>query len=139
MNNNIGMLILRLSLGIDFLVHGIAKFQTFEGVVGYFQSIGLPSFMPYTVIALEILGGIGLIIGLGTRVLSVIFAIFLIAATLKVKFLTVGFLGNGQMAGWELDLALVAMLVHLAINNNNTFSLDGFIIRDDQSAPKYSA
>jgi putative oxidoreductase len=51
----------------------------------------------------ETVGGIALILGLGTRIVSALLVVILLVATLKGK-LTVGFFGNGQMAGYELDL-----------------------------------
>ncbi|MDF2959602.1 MAG: oxidoreductase [Paenibacillus sp.] len=138
MTNHIGTLILRVVLGITFLVHGLVKFQTIDGTSGWFQSIGLPSFMAYAVTGFEVLGGIGLIIGLGTRIISVIIAALMIGATIKVK-LAVGFLGNGQLAGWELDLALLAMAIHLAISGSYTLSVDGFIKRDNLTQVKHTA
>lgn len=137
MKQEFGTLIVRLVVGITFLVHGLAKFQTIEGIAGWFQSIGLPSFMAYAVTAIEIIGGIGLIIGLGTRVISVIIAALMVGATVKVK-LAAGFLGNGQMAGWELDLALMAMAIHLAIAGSYAYSFDDFIRKDSQTELKKS-
>jgi putative oxidoreductase len=137
MKQEYGTFIVRLILGITFLIHGLAKFQTIEGIAGWFQSIGLPSFMAYGVTAIEILGGIGLILGIGTRVIAVIIAALMIGATVKVK-LAVGFLGNGQMAGWELDLALLAMALHLAIGGSYALSLDGVLKRDAEAPLKRS-
>ena len=56
-------LLLRVSLGILFLAHGLLlKVLTFTipGTVGYFQSIGYPGFFAYLVIAGEIGGGLAL-------------------------------------------------------------------------------
>src|SRR5687767_3150851 len=103
--NEIGALILRVTLGALFFIHGLVKFQGgIENIVGWFESIGLPGFMAYGVALVELIGGIALIIGLGTRLFSALFALLMVGATLKVK-LSVGLLGNGQMAGYELDLA----------------------------------
>ncbi|MDE2219309.1 MAG: DoxX family protein [Gammaproteobacteria bacterium] len=59
-------LILRLSLGVMFLAHVSLKFFVFTvpGFVGYFGSLGLPAIMAYAVIALELLGGLALILGI---------------------------------------------------------------------------
>jgi putative oxidoreductase len=59
-------LILRLSLGILFLAHVALKIFVFTipGFVGYFGSLGLPPILAYGVIALELLGGIALILGI---------------------------------------------------------------------------
>jgi putative oxidoreductase len=49
---------------------------------------------------------LALIIGFGTKIISALLAILMIGAILKVK-LSLGLLGNGQMEGYELDLALL--------------------------------
>lgn len=123
MRNDIAALLLRLTFGITFLVNGVSKFQMIDGIVGYFQSIGLPAFMAYTVAGIEVIGGIGIIVGLGTRYISIILAIIMLGAIIKVKF-SAGFLGNGQIAGWELELLLLVIGVYFAVSGTRAISLD---------------
>lgn len=135
-NNEIGAFILRVTLGALFLIHGITKFQGgIENIVGWFESIGLPGFMAYGVALIEVIGGIALIIGLGTRIVSILFALLMIGATLKVK-LAVGLLGNGQMAGYELDLAFMVMALYLAINGSSLLSLGQLIFHKNSNEIK---
>lgn len=47
----------------------------------------------------------------------------MLVAILKVK-LAAGFLGNGQGAGYELDLALMVMALYLALGGSSFLSLD---------------
>ncbi|MEH7480874.1 DoxX family protein [Neobacillus drentensis] len=137
--NEIGALILRVTLGALFLIHGIVKFQGgIENIVGWFESIGLPGFMAYGVALFEIIGGIGLIIGLATRLVSTLFGLLMIGAILKVK-LSVGLFGNGQMAGYELDLAFLAMAVYLAINGSKLLSVSDLIFQKDSIELKKAA
>jgi putative oxidoreductase len=121
-------LMLRVILGISFFIHGLVKFQDgIENTVGWFDSIGLPGGLAYVVAIVELVGGIALVIGIGTRIVSVLFSLLLIGAIFKVKF-AIGFLGDGQMAGYELDLAFLAMAVFLAINGSKMFGLDQLIL-----------
>ncbi|WP_075619643.1 DoxX family protein [Paenisporosarcina indica] len=123
-----GTLILRVILGISFFIHGLAKYQDGIGqTVGWFESIGLTGSLAYVVATLELVGGIALVLGLGTRIVSLLFSLLLIGAIVKVKFV-LGFLGNGQMAGYELDLAFLAIAVFLAINGSRMFALDQMIL-----------
>ncbi|WP_207789286.1 DoxX family protein [Neobacillus terrae] len=120
----IGALILRLTLGALFFIHGFAKFQGgIENIVGWFSSMGIPGFMAYVIAVIEILGGFALILGLGTRIISSVFVLLMIGAILKVK-LAVGLLGNGKMAGYELDLAFIAIALYLGINGSTFYSID---------------
>ena len=131
LKNEVGALILRVVLGITFFIHGFVKFQGgIENQVGWFSSIGLPGFLAYVVAIIELVGGFALFIGLGTKVISALLAILMIGATVKVK-LSLGFLGNGQMAGYELDLALLAMAAYLAINGSKLLSLNQLISQKD--------
>jgi putative oxidoreductase len=127
LKNEVGALILRVVLGITFFIHGFVKFQGgIENQVGWFSSIGLPGFLAYVVAIIELVGGFALFIGLGTKVISALLAILMIGATVKVK-LSLGFLGNGQLAGYELDLALLAMAAYLAINGSKLLSMNQLI------------
>lgn len=126
-------LILRVILGLTFFVHGAVKFQGgIENTAGWFGSIGLPSFLAYMVAGLELVGGIALVLGLFSRVVSALFVLLMAGAILKVK-LAAGFLGNGQGAGYELDLALMAMAAFIAINGSNAFALDQLIFKGQEN------
>jgi len=131
--NEIGATILRVLLGITFFVHGLDKFKGgIENTVGFFDSLGIPGFMAYVVALIELIGGLAMILGIGTRIVSILFAGILVVATFKVK-LGLGFLGNGQMAGYEFDLALLAISVYLAIASRSYFSLDNVIFRSKEA------
>lgn len=131
LKNEVGALILRIALGALFFAHGLVKFQGgIQNIVGWFDSIGLPGFMAYGVATIELVGGLALILGIGTKLVSVLYGLLMIGAILKVK-LSVGLLGNGQMAGYELDLAFLAIAVYLAINGSKLFSLSQLIFHKD--------
>ncbi|WP_066304746.1 DoxX family protein [Bacillus sp. FJAT-29814] len=126
-------LILRLVLGVTFFVHGLVKFQGgIENIVGWFDSIGLPGFLAYAVALLELVGGIALIVGFGSRVVSALFVLLMLGATFSAK-LAGGFLGNGQGAGYELDLALAAMALVIAITGSKMFALDSLFFKKDKN------
>ena len=129
----ISTLIVRVVLGLTFFIHGLVKFQGgIENTAGWFASIGIPSFMAYVVGVIELVGGIALIIGLGSRVVSALLALIMLGAILKAK-LSLGFLGNGQMAGYELDVALLAMAVSIAITGSKLYAVDQFIFKGQEN------
>ncbi len=123
-NMELGLFISRVMLGISFFIHGFAKFQGgIEKTAGWFESMGIPGFLAYVVATIELVGGVAMILGLGTQVIAVLFGIIMVVAILKVK-LSAGFLGNGQMAGYELDLLLLVLSTLLALNGSRLYSLD---------------
>ncbi|PIC62648.1 oxidoreductase [Sporosarcina sp. P13] len=130
--NDAGAVVLRVILGLTFFIHGLSKFQGGIGnTVVFFESLGILGFLAYIVATIELLGGIMLILGLGTRIVSVLFSVIMLGAIFTVK-LSAGFLGDGQMAGYELELALLAMAIFLAIANSSSFSLGNKIFRSEE-------
>lgn len=122
--SSVGTLILRVILGVIFLAHGLDKFQSgISNIEGFFASIGLPAFMASVVAVVEIAGGIALILGLATRIVSIILGIVLIVAIIQAK-LSAGFLG-----GYELDLALLAIAIHLALSGSRLLSVDSLLFK----------
>lgn len=125
--NDAAHLFLRVILGLTFFIHGVSKFQGGIGnTAGFFDSLGIPGFMAYIVAGIELIGGLAVILGLGTRIVSILFAVIMAGAIFTAK-LSAGFLGNGQAAGYELDLALLAMSVYLACANRTVLSMDNVI------------
>jgi len=117
-------LILRLVAGITFVIHGIAKFQMgLDNVAGFFGSLGLPAFIAYLVAFLEVIGGFALILGLGTRIFAGALAVIMVGAITKAK-LAAGFMGGESGAGYELELALLAILLSLAVSGSTMLGLD---------------
>lgn len=120
-------IIMRVVLGIIFIFHGVDKFQGISNVEAWFSSIGIPGVLAYVVAALELIGGILLILGLFTRYVAGLFVIILIGAIITAK-LSAGLLGNGQMAGYELDLGFILVSLYLVVADRSPFSVDRFIM-----------
>ncbi|MFE5429929.1 MULTISPECIES: DoxX family protein [Bacillaceae] len=120
----IGTFLLRVMLGISFFLHGLSKFKGgLDNTAGWFQSIGIPGFMAYVVGIIELVGGIALIIGLGTRIISALLVFIMAGAIVYVKF-PAGFMGNGEGTGYELDLVLMIIALHLVLNGSRFLSID---------------
>lgn len=129
-----GAFILRVILGVIFFVHGLDKFQAGIGnTVGFFDSIGVPGFLAYIVATIELVGGIAMIVGIGTKIVAYLFAIIMLGAIFTVK-LSAGFLN-----GYELDIALLAMSIYIALSNNTAFSLKNAMFSSKQDSIKNAA
>ncbi|MFK7691861.1 DoxX family protein [Paenibacillus sp. HJGM_3] len=120
--------IMRVVMGIIFLSHGVAKFQTgLSNVDAWFSSIGIPGFLGYVIAMLELVGGILLIVGLFTRYVSALFVVMLIGAIFTAK-LPAGLLGNAQMPGYELDLGFLMISLYLVVADRSPLSVDRLIM-----------
>jgi putative oxidoreductase len=117
-------LLLRLSLGAMFVAHGlILKYFTFglTGTAGFFESLGLPAFTAYLVFAAETLGGIALILGVQTRLVSLAL-IPVLAGALWVHAGN-GWVFSGEGGGWEYPLFLIVASVVQALLGGGAFAL----------------
>lgn len=122
--NEIGKVILRVMVGLTFFLHGLSKFQGgILNTVGYFDSIGIPGFLAYVIAVIELAGGIALIIGLGTRIITTLFAFIMLGVIFTAK-LSLGFFGNGQMVGYELDLLFLAASIYFVFAEGSKISFD---------------
>lgn len=131
-------LLLRIVLGVSFFIHGLVKFQGGIGnTAGWFDSIGIPGFMAYAVALIEMVGGFALIIGLGTRIVSALLAIVMIGAIFTAK-LPAGFLGDGTSAGYELDVAFLAIAIFLAVNGSRMLAVDSVLSKAQQNKQQSS-
>ncbi|MEK7641780.1 MAG: DoxX family protein [Patescibacteria group bacterium] len=126
LNAGTGLFILRIGVGVLFLVHGIAKFSDISGTAGFFGMIGLPAFMAYVIAFIETVGGIALILGVYTRIASVLLAAVMIGAYFSVK------LGKPFMGGWELDFILFMASVTILASGPGSWALKK---RATQSSP----
>ena len=112
--------ILRLGLGIMFVIHGLSKaFGAFggPGIDGFGNMLaGLnihpASVLAYVVAYVELLGGACLIIGLLTRISSFLLIITMLIAVLKVHYVK-GFFNSA--GGYEYNLIIVTALIALMI------------------------
>lgn len=111
-------LALRLVFGILFLIHGFSKFTQLAGIEQFFTKIGLPPGIVPFVALVEIIGGISLLVGFGSRIFSFILAIDMLVAIFTAK-LSMGFVG-----GYEFELSLTAGLVSIILSGPGAFSLN---------------
>lgn len=103
MNDDIGKLVLRLTLGILMLLHGIAKLRYgVAGIEGMVISHGLPGFLAYGVFVGEIIAPLMVIAGFYARAGGLIMA-FNMAVAIALAH-SAQLFGIGKSGGWELEL-----------------------------------
>lgn len=108
-NTDLGILILRFSLGLVFIIHGLAKFQSMDMTIGFFATLGLSSFFAYLVASVEVIGGLLVLLGIYTSYSALSLAIVMIFAILLVK------LGKPFIGGYEFDLTLLLSSLALSV------------------------
>ena len=108
-------LLLRLALGTMFIAHALLKYFVFTpaGTAQFFASLGLPGALGYVTIAVELVGGVLLILGVQTRVVALALVPVLLGATWAHS-------GNGWLftspnGGWEYPAFWTVTLIVQAL------------------------
>jgi len=117
----LGLLILRVALGLIFLTHGYPKLtRSSEALQALFVQHGLPAKLVYVSGVLETFGGVLLIMGLFVQPAALLLAIEMGVAIVKVHS------AHGIMAlhEYEFPLALAAACLALATVGAGALSAD---------------
>ena len=108
-----GATLLRVALGTMWISHALLKVLVFTlpGAAKFFDSVGLPGFLVYPVVAAEILGGLAILAGFYGRQVSLLLTPILAVAA-WVHFPN-GWVFTAPNGGWEYPVfLLVASLAH---------------------------
>ncbi|WP_196889998.1 DoxX family protein [Aureivirga sp. CE67] len=101
-NLNLGLLILRLTVGVLMLLHGIAKVSHgVKFIEGQLAAKNLPEFLAYGVYVGEILAPIFIIFGIMTRLSALVLIINCIVAALL--FHANEIFSLSQHGGWAIE------------------------------------
>ena len=111
----------RMMMALIFILAGLGKIQDPAGTAGYMQSVGLPGILLWPTIALEVLGGIALVLGYKTRYVAIALAIFSVMAALMFHR---NFADQMQMILFLKNIAMAGGLLLLAVGGNTAYSID---------------
>ena len=130
----VALTVLRVGVGAILVVHGWAKLSDVAGTAQSFAHLAIPApqLSVYLAIAGEFLGGLGLLVGLLTRV-----AALGPLCTMLVAILTVH-LGHGLLAkngGYEYPLVLLLVSGFFAFNGAGPWSFDALLEKRAQRHP----
>ncbi|WP_071460719.1 DoxX family protein [Bacillus massilinigeriensis] len=129
---DLGVLIIRMVIGILFIGHGAQKlFGWFggyglKGTGGWFESMGMKPGVTMALLAglAELSGGILFALGLLTPLAGIVIAGVMIMAIVKVHA------PNGLWAtsnGYEFNLTLIAVAIGIALIGPGKYSIDAFL------------
>jgi putative oxidoreductase len=118
-----GLLVLRVVVGVTFLLHGLDKLGDLAGTEQLFDSLGIPApaLMAPFVAVTEAVGGALLIAGLATPLVGAALAIDMLVALLTTHLGQGFFVRDG---GIELTLLLGGASLGIGLVGAGRFSLD---------------
>ncbi len=111
-----GVFLIRLGLGLVFVVNGWGKLQGMEGVIAFFATLGFLPFFAYLVAYGEFLGGIAMITGVWTKWAGMLLAIIMAVAVWETKT-DVGF------TSYQLPLSLLFTSIGIAFTGPGSFTI----------------
>ncbi len=131
-------LILRIAIGLVFLLHGLSKFGILgdgnlqqTGAMFTGMNMPLPSVTAPLVAAIEVVGGVALLLGFGTRFASIPLVVIMLVAIFAVK-LPNGWNPVGR-GGYELDLVILAGLLVLLLLGSGPLALERKYLKPDMT------
>lgn len=120
---DLGLLLMRVALGAVFVMSGAAKFMAIAGTAKFFASLGLGIFWVYVVATVELLGGLAMLLGLGTTLAGWLLAIDMLVAIYLVKF-------SAGFTGYRLELTLLLVALGLAFTGAGKYALHRLFCRN---------
>ena len=111
----------RIFLSAVFLIAGVNKVFNYEGTTAYMESFGVPGFLYFPAIILEILFPLLLIIGYQTKISALIMAIF--SASLAIIFHT-DFSNQMQVMSFLKNFAIAGGFIIIFVNGPSRWSID---------------
>tara|TARA_R100001143_G_scaffold52481_2_gene47662 strand:+ start:25921 stop:26316 length:396 start_codon:yes stop_codon:yes gene_type:complete len=116
---DVAPLLLRIGVGVIFIVAGWGKLNGIEGVEGFFGNLGipLPGIMAWVVAIVEFVGGIMVLLGAYARIPYVLLACVMIVALLTTKL-------GGEFSAARLDMMLLLANLSLYFMGSGKYSVD---------------
>jgi putative oxidoreductase len=125
-SEDLGKLLLRLTVGILFLLHGINKLMVGIGPIeSMLVARGIPAFFAWLAYVGEVLAPVLLIVGVYTRIGGLLVAINMVAALMLAH--TDHFFTLSNMGGWRLELQALFLMggVVIALLGAGRYSVGG--------------
>jgi putative oxidoreductase len=118
-----GVTLLRVSLGVMWIAHALLKLLVFTlpGTAQFFASIGYPGFLAYPVFAVELLGGVALVLGVYAR--QVALALVPVMAVAASVHFGNGWVHTSPNGGWEYPVFLIVASVALWLLGDGALAL----------------
>jgi putative oxidoreductase len=123
--SDLAAFILRIGLGVMYLAHSVVlKLGTFglHGTAQFFVGVGLPGWLAYLTFAAEAIGGVLLLLGVGSRWVALSLLPALAGAIIWVHAAN-GWVFTAPNGGWEYPAFLIVASVVQALLGDGAFAL----------------
>jgi len=123
-NADLAATILRVSMGVLFLAHAWLKLAIFTpaGTAAFFESLGFPGFLAYVVIAAELAGGVALIAGVWSRIVSLALVPVLLGS-IYAPHGAAGFFFSNEGGCWEFPAFWAIALIVQALLGDGAYAV----------------
>jgi putative oxidoreductase len=119
-NPDLGLLFVRVAVGLVFIHAGWGKVTDIAAVAGFFGGLGIPAWLAYVVAYVEFLGGIAVVLGIFVRHAGILLAIIMLVAIWKVHWVNGLYAAEG---GYESQLVLFLASLTLMTSGGGKYSL----------------
>ena len=111
----------RIMISLIFITSGLSKISGFTGTQGYMEAMGVPGALLPVVIALELLGGLAVMLGWHTRVAAFLLAGF---SLLSALLFHANFGDQVQMIMFMKNVAIAGGFLMIVSMGGGAFALD---------------
>lgn len=122
-NKDLGILLIRIAIGLVFVIHGWDKVSDLSGTATAMAGLGVPAVLAYVASFVELLGGVALIVGVWTRWVGILLAVEMAIAIALVK------LQFGYVGGYEFELTLLLGSLGLTLTGPGAFSVEKIFLK----------
>ena len=132
-SNDFTLTIVRLVLGVTFFMHGAQKMlgwfggYGFHATMGTFTHLGIPAPLAFLAICAEFFGGLGLLVGLLSRIAALGIMVNMLVAIATVHHVNGFFMnwtGQQKGEGFEYHLLAIALAIVVLIKGSGAVSID---------------
>jgi putative oxidoreductase len=111
----------RLFLSFMFIMSGLTKIGSYAGTQGWMDSMGVPGALLPLVIALEVLGGLAILVGYRARLVALAMAGFCVLSAILFH---ANFADQMQMTNFMKNITIAGGFLMIVVNGAGAYALD---------------
>ena len=111
----------RIFLAMMFFMSGLSKIGNYAGTQGYMEAMGVPGALLPLAIALEVLGGLAIILGWQTKIASVALAGFCVVSAVMFHN---DFSNQAEMSSFMKNVTIAGGFLLLVAHGPGAYALD---------------